>query len=433
MTWPPFAFVNANALGLGIHIICLLQPTYLWSIVLLEIRSSIHSGADHIGNRWSKLIRLIIVLSMWVFPASLTTIAQDRPSADLQPCGERPGTITLPRINYNYYCLETITQADAGRPFAYTALAFAEDGSLYATRPLQGQLIHLTDAQGDGLPESEQVILSDLDMPNVLFMAEDSLYIAGGAHIYRYADGELTTLVDDLPSGTGYWTGGLVVHDERLYVGIGVNCDDCSPDPDRGVILSYALDGRDRQVVATGLHQPAALTVFRGDVWFTDIMPADDAQYPHDEVNRLIVGADYGYPTCANECELPIIPIARGYAPVALLAYKGEAFPNLEGQLLALLAGAERTAQLRGPDLVGFDLEPERIIAEALFPYDPTVYEDMPFAINIDTGYINPATNYLNQRGAGFWPQRLYGLAINTQGWMVFSVSDGRLMALRPR
>ena len=204
-------------------------------------------------------------------------------------------------------------------------------------------------------------------------------------------------------------------------------------DPDRGVILSYALDGRDRQVVATGLHQPAALAIFRGDVWFTDIMPADDVQYPHDEVNRLVVGADYGYPTCANECEPPLIPIARGYAPVALLAYEGDAFPNLEGQLLALLAGAERTAQLRGPDLVGFDLEPERIIAEALFPYDPTVYVDTPFAINMDTGYINPATNYLNQRGAGFWPQRLYGLAINTQGWMVFSVSDGRLMALRPR
>lgn len=367
------------------------------------------------------------------FFVSLTINAQDTSPIGLPGCGERPGTITLPRINYNYYCLETITQTDAGRPFAYTALAFAADGSLYATRPLQGQLIHLSDRDGDGLPESEQVILSGLDKPNSLFMAADGLYIAGGAHIYRYADGDLTTLIDDLPSDTGYWTGGLVAHEERLYVGIGVNCDDCQPTADRGIILSYALDGSDRQVVATGLHQPAALAVFQGDVWFTDIMPADDPQYPHDEINRLVIGADYGYPACADECEPPIIPIANGYAPVALLAYEGEAFPNLEGQLLALLAGAERTAQLRGPDLVGFDLESERIIAEALFPYDPTVYVDGPFAINMDTGYINPATNYLNQRGAGFWPQRLYGLAINAQGWMAFSVSDGRLMALRPR
>lgn len=354
-------------------------------------------------------------------------------SPELPRCIDRPGTVTLPRINYNYYCLETITQTEVGRPLAYTALAFAPDGTLYATRPLQGQLIALTDANGDGLPESEQVLLDGLTTPNALYMAEDGLYIAGGPHIYRYADGELITLVDDLPNGTGYWTGGIAVHADRIYVGIAVNCDNCQPDADRGVILSYARDGSDRQIVATGLHQPVALTVFQGEIWFTDIMPPDDPHYPQDEINRLIIGADYGYPACSGECEAPVIPIQAGYAPLSLLAYTGEAFPNLEGQLLALFAGAERTAALRGPDLVGFKVQPESIMAEALFPYDLSVIKDGPFAIDKTSGYTNSATNLLNQRGAGFWPFRLYGMAISPEGWIVFSVSDGRLMALRTR
>ena len=70
-----------------------------------------------------------------------------------------------------------------------------------------------------------------------------------------------TTLVDDLPSGGGFWTGGIAVGgDGRIYVATGAPCDFCVPDdPARGAVLSFALDGSDRQIVATGLRQPADL------------------------------------------------------------------------------------------------------------------------------------------------------------------------------
>ncbi|MCA9896197.1 MAG: hypothetical protein KC615_24605, partial [Anaerolineae bacterium] len=86
-------------------------------------------------------MRSMLLMGLLLLGGMLSLQAQ---SFQLPRCIDRPGTVTLPRINYNYYCLETITQTEAGRPFAYIALAFAPDGTLYATRPLQGQLIALT-------------------------------------------------------------------------------------------------------------------------------------------------------------------------------------------------------------------------------------------------------------------------------------------------
>lgn len=366
-----------------------------------------------------------------VLLSGIRSIAQD----GLPPCSQRPSVVILPRINYQYYCLEYVTQAQEGRPFAYTALAYMPDGTLYAARPLSGQVLALRDGDGDGLPEQERVAIEGLTLPNALYVYEDALYIAGGPNVYRWQDGELFTLVDDLPTGTGLWTGGLAVYEDRLYVGIGANCDDCIPEPERGLLLSFDMQGSDRQVVADGVRQPAALTVYEDAVWFSDIMPADDLRFPQDEINRLVPGGDYGYFACAEEaaCTGPMIPVAAGFSPMAMLAYEGAAFPNLQGTLLVLMGGAERTSVLRGPELVTFRPSAEGFIADALFPYDPLVMAAGPFLVDEATGYLSEATTLLNQRGVGFWPQRLYGLAASPEGWLVFSVSDGRLMALRPR
>src|SRR5690606_5061741 len=134
--------------------------------------------------------------------------------------------------------------------FAFTALAAAPDGTLYAARPFQGQVIALTDTDGDFLPETPHVAAEGLILPNALAYADGALYITGGPNLYVLRDGELTTLVDDLPTGE-FWTGGIAVLDDRVYVGIGAPCDFCeSVNPEQGAVLSFALDGSDRQLVA---------------------------------------------------------------------------------------------------------------------------------------------------------------------------------------
>ena len=52
-------------------------------------------------------------------------------------------------------------------------------------------------------------------------------------------------IVDDLPSGTGFWTGGLAIGSGgRLYVAVGAPCGNCEFDErERGAILSMNLDG----------------------------------------------------------------------------------------------------------------------------------------------------------------------------------------------
>ncbi|MCA9885817.1 MAG: hypothetical protein KC708_22720, partial [Anaerolineae bacterium] len=94
-------------------------------------------------NRSLKL-RSMLLMGLLLLGGMLSLQAQ---SPELPRCIDRPGTVTLPRINYNYYCLETITQTEVGRPLAYTALAFAPDGTLYANYyPMK----NMTEASGFG-------------------------------------------------------------------------------------------------------------------------------------------------------------------------------------------------------------------------------------------------------------------------------------------
>ncbi len=228
------------------------------------------------------------------------TLAQQIYVDDLPICDERPTVETVIRFDFYRWCLESVYQHPDDAELNLTALAFAEDGSLYVARPLHGEVLVMRDSDGDRLPDSPQVVVGGLTLPNALVVHDGQLYIAGGAFIHRYdpAADALEILVDDLPSGTGFWTGGLAVGpDERLYVSTGAPCDFCEPDdPARGAVLSYRLDGSDRQIVASGLRHPAGLAWHRDRLWVTDSARDDLMDLPWlDELNRVPAdGAHFG-------------------------------------------------------------------------------------------------------------------------------------------
>ncbi|MEZ4667629.1 MAG: PQQ-dependent sugar dehydrogenase [Anaerolineae bacterium] len=391
--------------------------------------------------RQIKNFRWQIAVIVWI--AIFGTANYARGEKDLSPCDRRPHFIDPPWVSTQYYCAEQVIVDDSGGELGFTSLVASPDGSLYATRPLQGEVLRLTDLDGDGLPETPEVIAEGLSYPNGLAWFDGSLYITGGANIYRLRDGELTILVNDLPSGAGFWTGGIAVGDnQRMYVATGATCDSCTQnEATRGAILSFSLDGLDQQVEVTGLRRPNDLTLLRGELWTIDSAPDYVAANSYfDEINRVVSQANFGWPHCIGmnkksdvleqnyDCQAtaaPSITLASHSNPNGIVGYEGTAFPNLKNSLLVTLGGSYNQAELIGYTLVSikFDdsgnaLEPHVILPE--IPHDGPQWA----GINLQK---------IHYQASGFWPHRPYDVTISREGWIYVSVGGGRIWALRPR
>jgi len=377
-------------------------------------------------------------LCLLVFVMLVVSASGARAQA-LPPCHERPTQVETPLVDITRFCVEVVVDHPEGGRLGYSALAFSPDGTLYATRPLLGEVVALRDGDGDGLQETVEPVARGLTLPNGLLYHDGALYITGGPHLYRWRDGELDVLVDDLPAGAGFWTGSPALGpDNRLYIGTGAPCDFCRPDGERGAILSFALDGSDRQLVATGLRHPAAVALAHGALWTVDTASRSFSAEPDlDELNHVEAGAHYGWPFCVgarNRAALPggfdctqatgpALTFPTHSSPVGLAAYDGSAFPSLQGSLLVVLHGSNNEAHMQG-------------FALAAVTFDPT---GAPSGYQVFVPGQSPddrpqfSLQRLNFRNSGIWPRRPLGIAVSPEGWIYFSVSDGRILALRPR
>jgi glucose/arabinose dehydrogenase len=315
---------------------------------------------------------------------------------------------------------------------AFTALAVSPDNALYVTRPHAGMVLALEDTDGDYLPDSPRVVAEGLTLPNGLAYFGGALYISGGSHLYRLRDGEVETLVDDLPTGTGFWTGGVAVGaDDRIYVATGAPCDDCAfDDGERGAVLSFDMDGGDRQIVATGLRQPADLTFFDGQLYVVDSARDGLFDTPDlDEINRVEPGLFFGFPYCvgaANTPDLPggdcasatppVVALPTGSTPVGITTYESDTIPELNGRLLVALYGSYNQVELRGYALTA--VTPEDGAVRVIMPEDPA-----PSGFTVDE---------MNYRGSGFYPHHPYDVTVNAWGWVYISMGGGRILAFRP-
>lgn len=376
---------------------------------------------------------LVYICMFWL---TVSVSAQELP-----PCGERPTYLSNPWVDGTHFCLESVITDESAGEMGFTALAAAPDGTLYAARPLQGQILAITDMNDDGLPDSTQIVAENLTLPNGLAYYDSALYISGGTHIYKFSDGKFEVLVDDLPSDGGFWTGGLTIgDDQRLYVAIGAPCDACQPDdPTRGAILSYALDGSDRQIVAEGLRQPVGLAFRDGALWTVD--SARDGLFDSpdlDELNRVTPGENFGWPYCVGDNQPDLFPgkfecveatpptmnFPTSSHPTALAAYTGDSLPTLDGTLLVVLYGSYNHVDLRGYAIAAVKFDETG---------NPAGYDVIiPQETNTDAfaGYTLKEMNY---RTSGFWPRRPLGIAVSREGWVYVSVGGGQIWALRPR
>jgi glucose/arabinose dehydrogenase len=355
-------------------------------------------------------------------------------AADLPPCSERPHILFEPWVDGRLFCLELVINDPSVGALGFAALAVGDDGTLYAARPLTGEVYALDDSDGDRLPDSPRLYASGLERPNALTWHDGALYVAGGASIYRINDGAVAVLVDNVPSGSGFWNGGLIVEEDgSLIVATGAPCSSCTEQVNgRGGVLRLMPDGT-REVLATGLRSPGDLAEYRNGLWVLDAAP-EHAPELMDEINLIRPGADYGFPRClqsdnasSTTCwdeAAPAVALPPGSQPRGLAAYRGDAISALEGALLVTLYGN------RGGQLAGYQLLAVWLTGEG---QSEQTYEVMPNGI-LDTervGYAQFNNESLNLRGSGFYPRRPLDVAVSPEGWVYISVTDGWILALR--
>lgn len=370
---------------------------------------------------------------------------------ELGDCVERPTVIQEGYYVDNLrWCVEGIVDAPDIEPMAFTAMDVAPDGTLFATRPLTGEVMVVRDTNGDFFPDTLEPFADGMTLPNGLAYHDDFLYVSGATNIYRVdMDGTVEIVVDNLPAGTGFWTGGIVIgDDERLYVAIGAPCENCIfDDPERGAILSMELDGSDRQTVATGFRNPADVEFFRGELWTLDTSPLEFDFNVNDELNLVEQGGWYGYPYCIGvdvqiaesddiSCDddvLPRVQLGSNSTPTSLAAFPYDVLLGTADTMIVVLSGDPTQVEFNGYKVVmiNFDENNQPLGVTLLLPFRKDSLRQA-YEIYTEEGFRARHIINLSEQGWGIYPQQPLAVAVSPKGWIYLSVTGAKIIALRP-
>lgn len=238
-------------------------------------------------------------------------------------------------------------------------LAVNGEGAVLVTRPADGKVTALQDKNGDGVAEIQKDIVQDLQEVHGIALRSGQIYLATPRQLYRgalYPESvvqELQKIGAELPEGGQHARRTLGFDDEgQLYISVGSTCNNCEEsNPEHATLLRSKADGTGRTVFAKGLRNTMGFGWHpqTRELWGMDHgsdQRGDDL--PPEELNRLVQGADYGWPFCHSnkvidtladapqhgtkqehcaKSEPPVLMYQAHSAPIALAFYTGSQFP----------------------------------------------------------------------------------------------------------
>lgn len=243
-------------------------------------------------------------------------------------------------------------------------MAVAPDGTIFVTRRMEGDVIALVDADGDGVADEPQVnvVLSDQPYMHGITFSGNQVYMATDTKVLvaDWTSGPALSapreIISDLPSGGQHPNRTLALGpDGLLYITVGSTCNACDePDPENATMLRAQPDGSSREIFARGLRNTIGFGWHptTGELWGMDHgsdWRGDDQ--PPEELNRLEFDSDYGWPFCyadqqpdlflpaeppggtgrAAYCERTVAPVltyTAHSAPIGFVFYTADQFPE---------------------------------------------------------------------------------------------------------
>lgn len=289
-------------------------------------------------------------------PSAATTFLSPTETALPQPTVTQPAretvtpVATIPASTIDLEGAEVppgfslIKFADLYRP---TGFAFDNQGRLYVTSQ-DGNVYILEDENQDGRADSRTTFATGYYFPLGVAIHEPSgeVYVSyqGAITVLKDTNGdgrsdEERFLVDDLSFDKHQNDNLEFGPDGLLYIGVGSTCDACEdPDPRNASILRFNVETGESEIFATGMRNPFDLAFHpeTGDLFATDNGRDDlGLESPFEELNHIVQGGDYGYPSCWNEqdqlgCNDTIPPVAffeSHSSANGVDIYNGAAFP----------------------------------------------------------------------------------------------------------
>jgi glucose/arabinose dehydrogenase len=224
------------------------------------------------------------------------------------------------------------------------------------------RILLLRDSNGDGKPDSQTVLIDNLNAPFGIALVGDQLYIADTDALLRYPYkmgdtkvGGDATKVCDLPAGAinHHWTKSLTASPDgsKLYVGVGSNSNILERGPgaemNRADILEVDPKTGAYSIFAQGLRNPNGLTFYPGSETLWTVVNERDELGPNlvpDYMTSVKRGAFYGWPysywgqnvdqrvrpqrpDLVKAAIKPDYGLSSHVAPLGLAFYTGTSFP----------------------------------------------------------------------------------------------------------
>ncbi|MEO9883312.1 MAG: PQQ-dependent sugar dehydrogenase [Marinomonas sp.] len=174
------------------------------------------------------------------------------------------------------------------------------------------ELILLRDGDGDGVAETQNVIMDELDSPSGIAWRDGKLYVANHDSViavdYALGDEKVTAepkKLMDLPPGGGHWMRNMELHPTRpeLYIAVGsvsnIGEHGMEIEKDRAMIHQLNLETGRSRPFGLGLRNPNGLdfSPWTGTLWTTvnerDMLGSDLVP---DYLTDVPIGAQYGWP-----------------------------------------------------------------------------------------------------------------------------------------
>jgi glucose/arabinose dehydrogenase len=258
------------------------------------------------------------------------------------------------------------------------SLRVGDKGTVFVGNRVHDKVWAIYDKDGR---RTQKPIATGLYRPNGLAFHDGTLYIAELSRISKLEriedsldDPPAPALVyDDLPKDEANgWRFIGIGPDNKLYVPVGMPCNNCIPDDAHGVIQRMNLDGGGVEVVARGVRNvqgfdwnPANRELYftdNGRDWLSEDLP-------HDELNRVTkTGQNFGAPYCwqgtipdpyfgwgrsCGEFVGPIALMGPHAAPLGMRFYTGTMFPlDYRGAIFVARHGSWNRTEKLGGDIV---------------------------------------------------------------------------------